>query len=91
MLRQFEAMTKNRQSEPFSLKVAPQSIGRLGRVQSRVALFAGQALAEMPLFLNPDEYVPVPLEATYTAAWEAVPTFRRNTLAAAVADRPRQA
>jgi hypothetical protein len=40
----------------------------------------GLTLPEMPLFLNPDEYVPVPLEATYQAAWEAVPAFWRNVL-----------
>jgi Protein of unknown function (DUF4058) len=40
----------------------------------------GAILPPMPLFLLPDEYVPVPLEATYQAAWEAVPTFWRNVL-----------
>ena len=34
----------------------------------------------MPLFLLPDEYVLVPLEATYQAAWEAVPAFWRTVL-----------
>ncbi len=33
----------------------------------------GGALPEMPLFLRPRFYVPVPLEATYQAAFEAVP------------------
>jgi hypothetical protein len=37
-------------------------------------------LMEMPLFLVPDEYVRTPLEATYLAAWEAVPAFWRNVL-----------
>jgi hypothetical protein len=41
----------------------------------------GAALPPMPLFLTSDEYVPVPLEATYQAAWEAVPSFWRNVLA----------
>jgi hypothetical protein len=41
----------------------------------------GAALPPMPLFYLPDEYVPVPLEATYQAAWEAVPAFWRNVLA----------
>lgn len=31
----------------------------------------GEALIDMPLFLTPDAYVTVPLEATYHAAWEA--------------------
>jgi hypothetical protein len=41
----------------------------------------GAVLPPMPLFYTPDEYVPVPLEATYQAAWEAVPAFWRNVLA----------
>jgi hypothetical protein len=41
----------------------------------------GAALPDMPLFLTPDVYVPVPLEATYQSAWEAVPSFWRNVLA----------
>jgi hypothetical protein len=40
----------------------------------------GAALPEMPLFLTPDEYILVPLQATYEAAWEAVPAFWRNVL-----------
>jgi hypothetical protein len=34
----------------------------------------------MPLFLTPEFYVNVPLEATYQAAWEAVPVFWRDVL-----------
>ncbi len=41
----------------------------------------GQPQAEMPLFLTPDVYVSVPLEATYQSAWEAVPAFWRDALA----------
>ena len=33
----------------------------------------GEALPDMPLFLEPGFYVQVPLEATYQAAWQAVP------------------
>jgi hypothetical protein len=40
----------------------------------------GAILPSMPLFLLPDEYVLVPLETTYQAAWEAVPAFWRNVL-----------
>jgi hypothetical protein len=42
----------------------------------------GQPLAEMPLFLTPDVYVPVPLEATYQAAWADVPSFWQDVLTA---------
>jgi hypothetical protein len=42
----------------------------------------GAALPEMPLFLTPAVYVPVPLESTCASAWEAVPAFWRNVLTA---------
>lgn len=42
----------------------------------------GAALPEMPLFLTPRIYVPVPLEATYNAAWEAVPGIWQKALTA---------
>lgn len=32
-------------------------------------------LPDMPLFFRPEIYVPVPLAATYLAAWETVPAF----------------
>jgi hypothetical protein len=37
-------------------------------------------LVDMPLFLEPGEYIRVPLETTYGAAWEAVPSFWRGVL-----------
>lgn len=33
----------------------------------------GQTLPEMPLFLTPDRYVPLPLEPTYQTAFDGVP------------------
>jgi hypothetical protein len=33
----------------------------------------GDVLQDMPLFLEADKYMPVPLETTYQAAWAAVP------------------
>jgi hypothetical protein len=39
-------------------------------------------VAEMPLFLTPEVYVPLPLEATYQSAWDAVPAFYREILTA---------
>ena len=38
------------------------------------------SLPDMPLFLTTEVYIPVPLEATYQSAWEAVPEFWRNVL-----------
>lgn len=42
----------------------------------------GDPLPEMPLFLSDEIYVPVPLEETYRAAWEAVPAYWREVLGA---------
>jgi hypothetical protein len=43
-------------------------------------LAVGSPLAEMPLFLNPDRYVNIPLEATYAAAFRGLPAFVREGL-----------
>ena len=40
----------------------------------------GTSLPEMPLFLRPDRYVNVPLEATYQAAYRGMPAFWRDVL-----------
>lgn len=42
----------------------------------------GQPLPEMPLFLTRENYVRVPLEATYTEAWDDVPTQYQEVLLA---------
>jgi hypothetical protein len=42
----------------------------------------GDSLPDMPLFLTRQVYVPVPLEATYSAAWEGMPDFWRKVLTA---------
>jgi hypothetical protein len=43
-------------------------------------LAVGQALPDMPLFLLPDQYVNVPLESTYMAAWRGVPERWRRVI-----------
>lgn len=43
-------------------------------------LAVGAPLPEMPLFLNPDRYINVPLEATYQEAYRGVPAFWRGVL-----------
>ena len=43
-------------------------------------LAVGSPLADMPLFLNPDRYVNVPLETTYMAAYRGLPAFLRAAL-----------
>jgi hypothetical protein len=44
----------------------------------------GAVLPEMPLFLTPDVYVPLPLELTYQSAWEAVPSYWQQVLTAPI-------
>jgi Protein of unknown function (DUF4058) len=55
-------------------------IGGLSREAFVEPTSVGARLADMPLFLTPHVYIPVPLEATYQAAWEAVPAFWREVL-----------
>jgi hypothetical protein len=45
-------------------------------------LTVGDVLTDMPLFLEPGAQVPVPLEATYQTAWNAVPRRWRSVLEA---------
>ena len=40
----------------------------------------GDPLPDMPLFLDPEQYINVPLAATYRAAYEGVPRFYRTLL-----------
>jgi hypothetical protein len=40
----------------------------------------GDPLPDMPLFLEPEVYVDVPLEKTYAAAWDAVPARWRRVI-----------
>ena len=45
----------------------------------------GRKLIDMPLFLTPEIYIDVPLEATYQAAYRGVPRKWRNVLEAPAA------
>ena len=42
----------------------------------------GVPLPDMPIFLTPEVYVPLPLEATYQSAWGKMPSFWRDVLTA---------
>jgi len=42
----------------------------------------GTELIDMPLFLTPERYVPVPLEETYSRAWSGVPQRWRRVIEA---------
>jgi hypothetical protein len=43
----------------------------------------GDSVPDMPLFLTPEVYVQVPLDATYKAAWDGMPAYWREVLTAA--------
>jgi len=43
-------------------------------------LAVGLSLPEMPVFLDPDVYVPLPLQATYDLTWQALPSFWRDVV-----------
>jgi hypothetical protein len=43
-------------------------------------LTVGDPLAEMPMFLNSDFYINIPLEVTYQEAYRGVPAFWRDVL-----------
>jgi hypothetical protein len=49
-------------------------------------LAVGSAIPEMPLFLTPKKFVPVPLESTYTTAYRKMPSFWRNVIENGPAD-----
>ena len=52
------------------------------RVRSYLEPLAiGDCLPDMPVFLYPEMYIDVPLEATYMAAWEAVPRRWQKVIA----------
>jgi hypothetical protein len=48
----------------------------------------GEAVPDMPLFLEPGAHVMVPLEATYQAAWDTVPARWQRVVAAPPEPKP---
>jgi hypothetical protein len=63
--------------EPLTL--AAYSAGSIKRAWVEPTA-VGRALIDMPLFLNPEIYVNVPLEATYQAAYRGVPRRWKQVL-----------
>ena len=62
------------------LTVASYSCG-VARQAFVEAVSVGDALPAMPLFLQADRYVRVPLETTYQSAFDALPKRWRDVLA----------
>src|SRR5262249_48766418 len=50
------------------------------RVAYVESIAVGDALADMPLFLQPEIYVPTPLEATYQTTWSVFPAALKSLL-----------
>ncbi len=59
---------------------AARCVGGVAPTAYVVHLAVGDALPDMALFLGPEEYINVPLGATYQAAYAGVPRFYRNLL-----------
>jgi Protein of unknown function (DUF4058) len=76
-----------RSDEPYDLPpdepltLAAYEVGRSIEVYLE-HLAVGSDLPEMPLFLEPDRYVKVPLEATYQTAYTGMPAIWREVLEA---------
>jgi hypothetical protein len=72
--------------EPYDLpSEAPLTLASYEAAGVRVEVYlehlaVGAVLPDMPLFLRPDRYVNVPLEATYAAAYRGMPAFWRDVL-----------
>ncbi len=61
------------------LTLAAYAAGAVTRAYVEPAA-VGDSLPDMPVFLDPDYYVSLPLEATYQAAWLGVPRNDRRLL-----------
>jgi hypothetical protein len=73
------------QEEPFELPpdkrltLASYSAG-MEKVACVEPIAVGDVLPDMPLFLEPEKYVPAPLESTYQAAWAVYPAPLKDAL-----------
>jgi hypothetical protein len=71
--------------EPFALPPdKPLTLAAYAAGSEKVAyvenVAVGDRLADMPLFLTPDRYVPCPLEASYQEAWSVFPSALKGPL-----------
>src|SRR5262249_14700304 len=63
--------------KPLTLAAYAAGIAKRAYVEP---VAVGDVLIDMPLFLEPEQYVNVPLEATYQAAYRGVPLRWRRVL-----------
>lgn len=65
------------------LTLAAYAVRAPGMITAYVEpLRVGAMLPDMPLFLTAEQYINVPLERTYAAAWEGVPDRWRRVIEA---------
>jgi hypothetical protein len=77
----WRAAVRGRYAPPADAPLTAVSYVGGEEITAYVQPFAvGRPVPAMPLFLDPDEYVTVPLEATYHAAWAEVPPHLRAEL-----------
>ncbi|MFO0852719.1 MAG: DUF4058 family protein [Gemmataceae bacterium] len=77
----WKAVARRKYSLPADRPLTAASYIGGGEVTAFVQPFAvGQPVPAMPLFIDPDEYVTLPLEETYRAAWPTVPLPYREVL-----------
>jgi hypothetical protein len=65
--------------KPFTLASYAAGSEKVAYVEN---LAVGDRLADMPIFLTPDHYVPCPLEATYETSWSFFPSALKGPLEA---------
>ena len=71
--------------EPFDLPAdKPLTLAAYSTGSEKVAYIesvaVGDALADMPIFLTSERYVPCPLEATYQTTWNVFPAALKGPL-----------
>jgi hypothetical protein len=73
------------EDQPFTLPPAQQLtlaayVAAVPKVAYVEPIGWGERLPDMPAYLTPDSYVPVPLEATYQATWDVCPEDLRTVV-----------
>ncbi len=74
--------------QPLTLAAYVATLPRTAYVEP---VGVGDVLPDMPAYLDVDAYVPVPLEATYQAAWASCPEMVREVVEGRVVEEEEQA
>ncbi len=63
--------------KPLTLAAYVADVPKVGYIEP---VAVGDVLPDMPAYLDPDSFVPVPLEATYQATWDSCPEAMREAV-----------